>query len=590
MPQDQPVEPSPASFTKGLAALDEDWTQLRSLLLAPEQTQLDEIRERLDNLVIHARDISRVLPDAFTLRGEQDPPLSKALAPYVENGFIAAVRKSPRTIVDAIAPIMGPAIRQAITRALQGMMQSFNQTMDESLSIRGLRWRFEAWRTGRSFAEVVLLHTLRYRVEQVFLIHRTTGLLLHHVATESAAVQDQHLVSGMLTAIQEYVRDSFGATRDEMLDHLQVGEWTVWIEHGSHAYVAAVVRGTPPTSLRQNIRDVVDDLHVRYASALEQFSGDPTPFHATHSHLEACVQAHYDLPPKPGALKLWILGGGLLLLLSWWGWATYHTHARWLYLVDQLQAEPGIVVTQAQPILGGYRLEGLRDPLAKDPLSVIREAGIEPSIVMATWSSFYALEPQLILTRARTILQPPDTVQFHMDGDTLVATGVASHEWVRETRRLAVLVPGISHYRDEGLFTASIPDLLKQVSRTIIHFNSGSAQIEPSEHAGVTSAADALRDLGHAALQAGRRVRLEIRGWTDETGSASTNAELGKRRAQSVFVALGGERLGSFMTVMTSSGSELDQRGVLSEYAGRRVVAMQATVEDFGQDSGTARP
>jgi OOP family OmpA-OmpF porin len=159
-------------------------------LLAPEQTQLDELRDRLDNREIQPRDVSRVLPEAFAIRGERDQQMSGVLAPYVENGFVAAVRKSPRAIVDAIAPIMGPAIRQAIARALQSMMQSFNQSLDESLSVRGLRWRVEAWRTGRPFAEVVLLHTLRYRVEQVFLIHRETGLLLHHVATDATVVQE----------------------------------------------------------------------------------------------------------------------------------------------------------------------------------------------------------------------------------------------------------------------------------------------------------------------------------------------------------------------------------------------------------------
>ena len=204
-------------------SVDEDWTKLRTLLLSPEQTQLDEIRERLDNRAVQPREISRVLPEAFAMRGETDQSLSNVLTPYVEHGFGAAVRKSPRAIVDAIAPIMGPAIRQAIVRALQSMTQSFNHSLDDSLSIRGLRWRLEAWRTGRSFAEVVLLHTLRYRVEQVFLIHRETGLLLHHVAAEGAVVQDQQVLSGMLTAIQSYVRDSFGASPDQTLDHFLVG-------------------------------------------------------------------------------------------------------------------------------------------------------------------------------------------------------------------------------------------------------------------------------------------------------------------------------------------------------------------------------
>src|SRR6185437_12673092 len=257
--------------SEGLTSFDEDWTQLRTLLLAPEQTQLDELRERLDNRSVHPREVSLVLPEAFAVRGEKDQQLSNVLTPYVEDGFAAAVRKSPRAIVDAIAPIMRPAIRQAITRVLRSMMQSFNQSLNESLSVRGLRWRVEAWHTGKPFAEVVLLHTLRYRVEQVFLIHRETGLLLHHVTVDAAVVQDQHVISGMLTAIQSFVRDSFGASQDQTLDHFQVGDWTVWIEEGSHAYLAGVIRGAPPATLREDFHAALHDIHAQHVDALVNF-------------------------------------------------------------------------------------------------------------------------------------------------------------------------------------------------------------------------------------------------------------------------------------------------------------------------------
>ncbi|MFZ3014046.1 MAG: hypothetical protein WA045_10100, partial [Nitrospira sp.] len=307
-----PLRPHRDSLSsEGRTSVDEDWTQLRTLLLSPEQTQLDEIRERLDNRGIQPHEVSRVLPEAFAMRGETDQHLSNVLTPYVENGFVATIRKSPRTIVDAIAPILGPAIRQAIARALQSMTQSFNHSLDESLSTRGLRWRLEAWRTGRPFAEVVLLHTLRYRVEQVFLIHRETGLLLHHVAAEGAVVQDQQVLSGMLTAIQSYVRDSFGASPDQTLDHFRVGEWTVWIEQGSHAYVAGVVRGTPPETLREDFQAALDDIHAKQPDALTHFDGDAAPFKTAQTCLESCLHAHYEPLPRPSVLKLWILGGAV---------------------------------------------------------------------------------------------------------------------------------------------------------------------------------------------------------------------------------------------------------------------------------------
>ncbi|MDH4083627.1 MAG: OmpA family protein [Nitrospira sp.] len=581
---------SESSPPEGVTSVQEDWTQLRTLLLAPEQTQLDEIRERLDNRVVQSEDVSHVLPEAFALRGDNDQQLSTVLTPYVENGLAASVRKSPRTIVDAIAPIIGPAIRQAIARALQSMTQSFNHSLDESVSMRGLRWRVEAWRTGKPFAEVVLLHRLRYRVEQVFLIHRETGLLLQHVATDGAVIQDQHVLSGMLTAIQNYVQDSFGGRQDQTLEQFQVGEWTVWSEQGSQAYLACVVRGTPPASLRDILCDALDHIHAQHTDALTHFVGDAAPFTTTQPHLESCLQAHYDSPPKQGSLKLWILLGLLLLGSAWWGWMTYQAHARWSNLLERLRNEPGLVVTEAKSAWGGYHLEGLRDPLARDPTAMVVEAGLEPTTVKAMWSPYYALDSPLVLARAQSILQPPTTVKLHIEGETLVATGSAPADWARETKRLAVLVPGVSQYRDDGLVTTSIPVLLDQINRTIIHFRSGSSTVEPAEQAVLDAVSTTLRELDRAVLPSGQRVAVEILGSTDTTGSVARNLQLSKQRAQAVLAILGEKRLGDGTALVTGTVRLSDQREATSEAGSQRIVTLRASLTVPEQIHGTARP
>ena len=102
---------------------------------------------------------------------------------------------------------MGPAIRKAIAATIQGLIQNFNQILEHSFSIKGLRWRLEALRTRRPFAEVVLLHTLVYQVEQVFLVHRKSGLLIDHVVAKTTVPQNPDLVSGMLTAIKDFVQE-----------------------------------------------------------------------------------------------------------------------------------------------------------------------------------------------------------------------------------------------------------------------------------------------------------------------------------------------------------------------------------------------
>lgn len=572
------------------ASVHEDWTELRTLLLAPEQTQLDELRDRLDNHIVEPGDVSRVLPEAFAIRGEGDRQLSAALTPYVETGFVTAIRKSPRTIVDAIAPIMGPAIRQAIARALQSMTQSFNHTLDESLSVRGLQWRVEAWRTGKPFAEVVLLHRLRYRVEQVFLIHRETGLLLHHVASDGAVVQDQHVVSGMLTAIQNYVRDSFGAAPDQALDQFQVGDWTVWVEQGAHSYLAGVIRGTPPANLRERFRDALDHIHAQHADALAHFNGDAAPFKATHADLENCLEAHYVRPPKQGALKGWILIGLIVLGVVWWGWMAYQAQSRWSQLLDRFREEPGIVITQARSMWGNYHIEGLRDPLAKAPTALVIEAGINPATVTMEWAPFYALDAPLVLARAQSILRPPESVKFHLEGGILVATGSASPDWAGEAKRLAVLVPGISQYRDDSLMTASILALLDQINRTVIHFPSGSSTLEPSERLALDAVAANLRTVDQLASQSSQRLHLEVLGWTDATGSPARNLELSQARARAVVAVLSEKQLDKSVTVVIGTVGAQDQRGSIQEIGNRRIATLRATLRTQRQDSQTAAP
>ena len=138
----------------------------------------------------------------------------------------------------------------SLAASLSSMLESMNQTLEHSVSWRALQWRLTALRTGKSFAEIVLLNTLVYRVEQVFLIERDSGLLLQHVKSNAVTAKYADMVSGMLTAIRDFARDSFRVSEDEGLDRFQVGDLSVLVEQGPHAILAAVVRGTPPPELR----------------------------------------------------------------------------------------------------------------------------------------------------------------------------------------------------------------------------------------------------------------------------------------------------------------------------------------------------
>jgi hypothetical protein len=271
-PLQTPMERSQPLPQNDSTTEEEAIAELRDLLFGPE------LRSKLDNSQLRVEDVSRVLPEAIILRSMQDDQLTQAVVPTVEQAIQTSVRKDLNTLSDAMFPIIGPASRKAAMAALKTFVATFNQALDHSLTPRSFRWRLEAMQTGKSFAEVVLLRTLIYRVEEVFLIHRQTGLLLHSLAVDPTAAQDADLVAAMLKAIQDFVQDSFKVKHQDRLDTLEFGELTIWIEQGPQAILAGVIRGNPPKELRENFQTALEAIHKKLYQALLTFKGDDTPF------------------------------------------------------------------------------------------------------------------------------------------------------------------------------------------------------------------------------------------------------------------------------------------------------------------------
>ncbi len=298
--------------------------ELRDLLVDPERKAIADLRARLDDPVLRGRDLANGLPEALA-HCSDDRRLTEALMPPVEAVITSSVRRNPRPLADALFPVIGPAIRKAIAHALSGMLDSLNRTLEQSVSVRALQWRVTAWRTGKSFAEVVLLNTLVYRVEQVFLIHSHTGLLLQHVVADAVTAQDADMVSGMLTAIRDFARDSFGGRAEDTLERFRVGELNGLIEHGPHAYLAVVVRGTPPHDLRLTLQRAIEAIHLQQTADLERFSGDASIFDDARPVLQECLESRFRGSDKPVSYRRWWIGAGVVLaLLAVWGGAALH--------------------------------------------------------------------------------------------------------------------------------------------------------------------------------------------------------------------------------------------------------------------------
>lgn len=112
------------------------------------------------------------------------------------------------------------------------------------------------------------------KLEEAFLVN-TSGVVLAHTKTrEKTGVIDSDIVGGMLTAIQDFVKDSFRAEDRETLRTLSVGKTKMIIEHSPNTYMAVVFTGYETEELRSDIKSILKKTENTYGKILKDWDGD----------------------------------------------------------------------------------------------------------------------------------------------------------------------------------------------------------------------------------------------------------------------------------------------------------------------------
>ncbi len=410
---------------------------------------------------VDAEPVASVLPEAIAKATEErSQALSVALEPTVSRTIRVVASRDSEWFGEILSPTIGAAVRKAVSAAFARLMQRFNEALERSLSLRSIQWRLEARRTGRPFAEVVLLRTLVYRVEQVFLIHTDTGLVLQHLAAEATQAANPDQVSSMLTAIDAFGKEAFDAKAPGAhLHELAMGDVTVYVDKGPLIALAVVVRGVAPRALFDLITETRERILLEHRINLTNFVADVTPFAATRPLLERCLHEQRAKAPRRGRVFLAAFTVALFILISallMMGHSRKLAEERQLAAYRQtLSSEPGIVVTSATLLDGRYQVRGLRDPVAEKPAEILARSGQPPADL--SFKRFYSLEPPIIEKRFKRLAEPPLGVVVEVKGGTLYISGLAPRRWIGRARSLASNLPGVERVEVSGLRASGDP-------------------------------------------------------------------------------------------------------------------------------------
>lgn len=330
--------------------------------------------------------------------------LLETMRPITEAAIERSVCRDASILGGSLHPIIGPAIRQAISHAFLRMIQSVNTAVENSLSAKSIKWRAEAWRTGKSFAEIVAVRTLLFRVEQSFLIEKKGGILLHHASQNPSAAENADLISSMLSAVKEFVQDSFKTETGSGLGTITVGDTNLWIENGPQAVLALIVRGNPPESLRERMADAMTTLERAHLGPLDRFDGDTAPFESCAPILEGLLLQEKREEEAKKKISIWPYLLGLLVLIGLLAFRTIEgnlLHNRELEYLAWLRIQPGVVVGSVQHEGKQLLIEALYDPLRPVSPEQAFRFELDPANITIRWKPYVSLDPVVALLRSK---------------------------------------------------------------------------------------------------------------------------------------------------------------------------------------------
>jgi len=133
-------------------------------------------------------------------------------------------------------------------------------------------------------------------IDEVFLM-TPTGMLLKHYTRRLRPDQDEDILAGMFTAVQNFVRESFDEAGGR-LNEIRFEHYDILISHRKNVVVAAIISTKKPEKLRNQLNNVTDDIELRFGEAIKNWSGDKKELGDVDAAMKRFLSGKYKVKTK----------------------------------------------------------------------------------------------------------------------------------------------------------------------------------------------------------------------------------------------------------------------------------------------------
>ncbi len=131
-------------------------------------------------------------------------------------------------------------------------------------------------------------------IEDIYLIHRSTGTLIQRRTWRDQDLIDPDLVGGMFQAILDFINNSFAAGEVSDFSRIDVKGYIILIADGDFVSVALVFSGKVEEYINKAMKDIkkalksnIGDVEVSYKNILAEYDGDVSKLRGTRKNLDS---------------------------------------------------------------------------------------------------------------------------------------------------------------------------------------------------------------------------------------------------------------------------------------------------------------
>jgi hypothetical protein len=134
-------------------------------------------------------------------------------------------------------------------------------------------------------------------IDEIFLMYRDGRLIRHYTRRLKPSI-DQDILSSMLVAVQDFVKDSFARTTGEehtgVMDEMKFGQYNIVIGRGKYIMIATLVLGEGADRLKSQISKAVADIEKKHDAVLKDWSGVIDVLRPLNSEMKGLINGEYE--------------------------------------------------------------------------------------------------------------------------------------------------------------------------------------------------------------------------------------------------------------------------------------------------------